>query len=104
MKLVREILDYLPFSYLNYHKVIEEKLRHFHNIISDRANRFTFENAAEIIKIIPRYFKCRPLYCEFRLLKDDIDSFIELFEFTKKFKLFRNGYSNATQVYRLRLT
>lgn len=101
---MREILDYLIFSLSEYYKVVEEKLRHFHNIIPGRVNQFTLENASQITKIVPGISSAELLYCEFQLLKSDIDSFSELTDLINKLKLIGNGYPNATRVYRFLLT
>jgi hypothetical protein len=86
MKLMREILDNLISSLSEYHKVTEEKLQHFVNVIPGRTNQFTLENAAKLMKIIPGISSAKLLYCEFQLLKDDIDSFTELSELINKLK------------------
>ncbi len=44
--------------------MIEEKLRHFSNIIAGRANQITLEKANKITEIVPGISSAEPLYSE----------------------------------------
>jgi hypothetical protein len=101
---MREILDYLVSSLSEYYEIIEEKLRHFNNIIPGRTDQFTLENARQLVQIVPGISSPELLHCEFQLLKNDIDNCVELSEIIDKLKLVGKGYPNAKKVYKFLLT
>jgi hypothetical protein len=101
---MREILDYLVSSLSEYYEIIEEKLRHFNNIIPGRTDQFTLENARQLVQIVPGISSPELLHCEFQLLKNDIDNCAEFSEIIDKLKLVGKGYPNAKKVYKFLLT
>ncbi|CAF1462590.1 unnamed protein product [Rotaria sordida] len=100
---MREILDYLICSLSEYYRMIEEKLQYFSNVIPGRVNQLTLENVNKIAEIMPGISSVELLYSELQLLKNDIDSFIELPEVISKLKIIGNGHPNAKRVYQFLL-
>ncbi|CAF1287448.1 unnamed protein product [Rotaria sp. Silwood1] len=104
VKLMREILDYIYFSYAEYHKTIEEKLIHFQNVLPGCAHLFSLQDANNLAQLVPGVSCAALLHSEIELLKDDIDSCTELPEFIDKLRVIRSGYPNAVRVYQFLLT